>query len=146
MVALLATGAPQEPELAPGVLHTLRSAERVALARLEAVPACRGLFDSLGADGAATVRRLEYRPVTRAELPYCERGWALAYPGDPVVAVCPWKVAELPLHQVAAGVVHEALHVAGLPESPPVTGAPTSREITAAVVMGCRLETAAPLD
>lgn len=117
----------------------------MALARLE-VEACQGIFEPLGASGAATVESLRFRPPAGPlERRLCQAAAMLAYAGDPAVVVCPDRFAALPPAEQAGAVIHEALHVAGMGEAPAVAGAPTSGEITEAVREACRLETAANL-
>lgn len=120
----------------------LERAHADALQRLEELPTCRALFESMGADGRDTLGRMVYREASSdAELDLCARRSAAAITtvGGRGVALCPSRFDRLTVHGAAALVLHEALHHAGLPEAPRTPGALTTREISARVRRACGL-------
>jgi hypothetical protein len=131
--------------LLPPVLSeraTARLAEgiRVGQERLREHASCRALFERLGEDGAATLDRASYHPASpEQETRHCRRGvFALTTVGASAVALCR-GFARLSGQQAAIILIHEALHLAGQPESPAAPGAPPSLAITEMVMRGCWL-------
>jgi hypothetical protein len=120
----------------------LERAHADALQRLDELPACRALFESLGADGRDTLGRMVYREASsEVDLDMCARRSAAAITtvGGRGVALCPSTFERLTLHGATALVLHEALHHAGLTEAPQTSGARTSREISTRVHRACGL-------
>jgi len=119
---------------------TLRQAFPVALRRLLAVPDCRGLFDGLSVGGDAALRRTLYYPPSALgfDRPCRLGGIAFTATGRVQTGLCP-RFAVLPVERAALVLIHEALHFAGLPESPPTPGAMTSTEINDRIAERCGL-------
>ncbi len=118
----------------------LWAGHRLALERLEEVPACGELFAALGADGRELLGRTVYTlPAGPRENGVCLRAVAFTAPGSVRTVVCPVRFRALPRGEAAAILLHEALHLAGLGEWPYDPEAPTSKEITELVRSRCRL-------
>jgi hypothetical protein len=138
------TGIAERTLLSPALSQraTARLAEgiRVGHERLRSHASCRALFERLGRDGAATLDRASYHPASpEQESRHCRRGvYALTTVGASAVALCR-GFARLSGHQAAIILIHEALHLAGQPESPAAPGAPPSLAITEMVMKGCWL-------
>ncbi len=119
---------------------TVRVAYRLAFQRVLEVPACGALFAELDLDGFTALSSTSYsssRPGPERAL--CNRGvLAVARKGGTEIRLCP-KLRTLAHEGVAAILIHEALHTAGLGEYPANPEAPTSREITLAVLSACSL-------
>jgi hypothetical protein len=112
----------------------------LAVERLERVPECRGLFGALGADGLDLLAGAAFElPVGSEQNRLCRRAVAFTRPGSGRIVVCPVRLQAMPRRQVAAILLHEALHLAGLGEWPHDPDAPTSEEITAVVRRRCAL-------
>ena len=118
----------------------LRDAFRVAVSRLEEVPACRALFAELGADGTALLAAAVFRPPRSAdERAICQGAAAFTRVGGSETALCPRLFRALPRKRAAAVLLHEALHHAGRTEAPADPEAPSSEELTEIVEEECRL-------
>ncbi len=75
-------------------------------------------------------------PCSGGSMPHA---WSLhAGSGYPYVFLCD-RFANLPLKEAAVIIIHEALHVAGLEESPATPNRPTSQEIQNQVRQTCNL-------
>lgn len=126
----------------PRVRERLESGFTIALQRLRDIPSCRQLFSDLGADGAEMLRTTLYFPMPsiREEIKICRDGGADAATivGAASTFVCR-NFERIPDERAAIVVIHEALHHAGLSESPPDRHAPTSREINGMVADRCEL-------
>lgn len=149
-------GPPPEQRFAPWVHPAMPEAVRarlesgfdLALDRLHELPACRALFERLGADPFATLATGLYFPVDsyRREVEVCGRNLAassrgaenLAYTtvGGAPTFLCR-HFARVSTETAAVAVIHEALHHAGLSEWPGDRLAMTSAEITAMVEEAC---------
>lgn len=118
----------------------VRVAFRLALQRLFEIPACGALFVDLDLDGIAALSSTFYSsPRPGPERALCDRGaLAVARAGGSDIRVCP-GLRRFTREGVAAILIHEALHTAGLGEWPVNPEAPTSREITLAVLEACAL-------
>lgn len=118
----------------------VRVAFRLAYQRVLEVPACGALFADLELDGPTALSSTSYsssRPGPERAL--CNRGvLAVARKGGAEIRLCP-RLRNLAQPGVAAILIHEALHAAGLGEYPVDPAAPTSREITLAVLEACAL-------
>jgi len=136
---------PATPE---AVRARLEAGFALALDRLRELPACRALFERLGADAFATLASGLYFPVDsyRREVEVCGRNLAassrgaenLAYTtvGGAPTFLCR-HFARVSTETAAVAVIHEALHHAGLTEWPADRLAMTSAEITAMVEAAC---------
>jgi hypothetical protein len=125
-----------------GLRRKLDGAFLVAALRLRDRAACRALFAGLEADGLARLGATRYRAADAAGSErVCRRaGGVAAFTaiGNPVTTICP-GFDHLDVKQAAVIVVHEALHFAGLPESPATRGAMNSTEINELVAERCGL-------
>ena len=125
-----------------GMRRKLDRAFRVAALRLRERAACRALFAGLEADGLSRLGATRYRAAESAgDGRVCRRaGGVAAFTaiGNPVTTICP-SLDHLNVRQAAVILVHEALHFAGLPESPPTRGAMTSTEINDRIAERCGL-------
>lgn len=119
---------------------TVRVAYRMAFQRVLEVPACGALFAELDLDGPTALSSTSYSSSrTGPERALCDRGFlAVARKGGTEIRLCS-KLRTLAHEGVAAILIHEALHTAGLGEYPVHPEAPTSREITLAVLRACSL-------
>lgn len=143
-------GVPAPGRISPRILGScdartrvrLTAALRLAAQRVRDVPTCAALFEHLGADGIECLRVTLYQSVARGGgEEVCARGWgsvAFTRVKSPVTTLCP-GFDQLTIEQAAVAVLHEALHFAGLPESPQTPGAMTPREIDRMIRSRCRL-------
>lgn len=115
---------------------------RLAAERLGDSPRCAAMFSRLGADGLARLRENRYLPAAGTGVErVCSRGVgaaAFTTVGNSRTVICP-GFGRLDPKQAAVIVLHEALHSAGLPESPQTPGAMTSAEINDWVADRCGL-------
>lgn len=135
------TTRPREQAVLPfGVSLNLRRAYPVALARLVREPACRALFDGLATDGSDALRRtLYYPPEALGVERVCLCGSnAFTAVGRVQTGLCP-RFASLPVERAALVLIHEALHLAGLDESPQTPGGISSTEINDRIADNCGL-------
>lgn len=118
----------------------VRAAFRLAFERVIRVPECMALFNGLNKSGHTALMSTSYsssRPGPERAL--CNRGiLAVAQAGGSEIRLCP-KLQTLSHEGVAAILIHEALHTAGLGEYPVSPEAPTSEQITLAVLEACSL-------
>jgi len=132
-----------EPAIRRGIATAsairLRSGFAIALRQVRELPECHALFESLKADPEKLLGETEYLPATSdLEKSYCNRrAVAMTSVGQPVTWLCQ-IFSGLTAHQAAIVVIHEALHVGGLPERPRTVDAMTSAEINALVTRSCR--------
>lgn len=132
-----------EPAIRRGVATAaamrLRSGFAIALRQVQELPACHALFESLGSDPEKLLLETDYSAATpELERSYCSRrAVAVTNIGQPLTWVC-WTFSELTAHQAAIVLIHEALHVGGLPESPRIPNAMTSQQINTLVMSRCR--------
>jgi hypothetical protein len=115
---------------------------RIAGQRPRDVPECAQLFTGLNADGVALLGSTLYQSVadTGGER-VCGRGLdaaAFTMVRSPRTIVCP-AFDRLTVEDAAVVVLHEALHFAGLPESPLTPGAVSSSEINDRIADRCGL-------
>ena len=124
--------------LPPGVRGTLDRGWVVAHRHLAAHASCRALFNDLDADGAERLLNTIYIGASSSSgrFPCPRRVAAHTSLHRPHTCLCP-GFARLSDNSAAVVLIHEALHFAGLPESPAVTGALTSSEINQLVVENC---------
>ncbi len=129
------------PGLSKGwVADQLRRALPLADQTLAHSSACRGLFHSHGADGRQLLARTLYSPATLdQESRICGRGVAaFTSVGGDHTRLCR-TFGRLPTRRAAVVLIHEALHFAGLSESPADPAAPSSNEINRRVEESCGL-------
>lgn len=120
------------------VLAKLLRAYSVALRKLERHSQCREMFSELGADGPSTLEASKFAGVaTQVDENLCGRSVsAFTSVGSPVISICD-NFVRLSLERGALLLIHEALHSAGLRESPGYPDAMTSLEINAMVARSC---------
>jgi hypothetical protein len=126
----------------PGlVLHKINGGRSMAHRHLSRYPSCSGLFQELNADGGAILALSRFEMASaRDERRWCDRGAVmLTHVGGGVVRICGGGLERLGRGDVTALLLHEALHHAGLTESPADPQAEIPREITRRVRQSCRL-------
>ena len=129
---------PRAVGLTASLRSTLREGWALARERLRTSASCRALFEELGADGLRALDASVYAAAeARFEGTFCaRRASAFTTVGGPVTRLCRSFRRLAP--PVAAGVVvHEALHAAGLGESPSTPGALSPAEIDDRVAAAC---------
>jgi hypothetical protein len=120
-------------------LQKLEAAFEIATFSLDRVERCRDLFGQLGADGLELLGTARYRIASASEeAMICGRATAFTSIGLPIVTLCR-NFSRHSDPDAAAIILHEALHQAGLGESPVDRDALTSTEITNVVLAECRL-------
>jgi len=112
----------------------------LAVERLDGRADCARLFAELDADGTRLLSQTLYRaPLREGEAKRCRAGRAaFTVVGSPLTCVCP-SFGRLSRHDGAMILLHEALHFAGLPESPATPTAMDSRGINRLVKERCGL-------
>ena len=118
----------------------LKAAFQTALERVRRIPACRSLFEDLGADGSAALTSTIYHLAPESlDKRVCQDRDAGAFTvvGSPVTWICPRSFLKVRGLEAALLLIHEALHQAGLPEWPPHAGALSSVEINQLVARSC---------
>jgi len=112
----------------------------LAVDRLDGRADCARLFADLEADGRRLLSLTLYRaPARESEAKRCRAGRAaFTVVGSPLTCVCP-SFGRLSRHDGAMILIHEALHFAGLPESPATPAALDSRGINRLVKERCGL-------
>jgi hypothetical protein len=122
--------------------NKLDLAFRIAAQRLHDRRSCRALFSELGTDGLGRLRNTRYQSAEEVGGErVCHRGAGVAAytaVGNSRTVVCP-GFGSLNPKQAAVIVLHEALHFAGLPESPSTPGAMNPAEINEMVADRCGL-------
>ncbi len=118
----------------------LKRALLLAVQGLGERPDCGELFAALGADGREKLQATIYSgPISSAESELCRRRHAAALTtvrGRRTI-ICSPTFGELRLGRAAVVLLHEALHHAGLTESPADPGAQSAREIDRMVAVAC---------
>jgi hypothetical protein len=124
--------------LPPGVRGKLERGWFVAHRHLEEHASCRALFTDLGADGYERLHHTIYlgRPRGSDRRSCPRRVAAHTSLHRPYTQLCP-DFARLSDNWAGIVLLHEALHFAGLPESPAVPGALTSSDINQLVIDRC---------
>jgi hypothetical protein len=119
--------------------RTLTGGYLAALRRIGDAPGCRALFDQLKADPVEALATTSYFPASgRLEATLCSSGaLAVTAVGRSKTWLCS-SFAGLDVNWAALALLHEALHRAGLPESPSDPHAMTSDQITRLVTLRCR--------
>jgi hypothetical protein len=132
------------PKLDAGITGRLRArlaqAFAVATQRVREVDGCAALFGSLQRDGLELLRSTRYalaQPGVSTDT--CSRPEVPAFTavGSPATWVCP-LFERLPNDAAAVTLLHEALHYAGLRESPTYPNSLKPAEINLMVRRGCR--------
>jgi len=118
----------------------ISDAFELALERVHEVPECRGLFAKLDAEGAATLGKVIFLPIGRAQArgDVCRGVSAYTMVGGGPVRVCR-DFSRLSDSQAAMVIIHEALHHAGLTEYPQDPNGMTSNQINGMVAEQCGL-------
>ncbi len=125
-------------DLASSVERRLEEAFAIARHRLREQPSCRRLFEPFGKDGTAALAVTRYVPATLVqEKRHCRHASALTAVRSPITRLCR-SFARLPNEIAAQVLIHEALHYAGMPESPMDPTALDSATINALVARSCR--------
>jgi hypothetical protein len=124
--------------LDPKLVSKLQRGFAIALDRLERHAPCRLLFEELDDDGVAKLFKTIYLSARREDLRrLCrDRNAAYTYLSLPHTRLCP-AFGRLSDTRAAIIVLHEALHYAGLEESPTFPDAMTSAEINRMVESHC---------
>jgi hypothetical protein len=118
----------------------ISDAFELALERVREVPECRELFARFDAEGKATLGRVIFLPIGRAQArgDVCRGVSAYTMVGGGPVRVCR-EFSRLSDSQAAMVIIHEALHHAGLTEYPQDPGGMTSNQIHGMVAERCGL-------
>lgn len=125
------------PSMDADTRSKLAAALARAAARVEASPECAGLFAELGADGADVLAGSFYFPAPLRQMEStCRRATAYTYVGKETTFLCR-GFASLTDERAALVIIHEALHHAGLAESPYELSAQTSAAINDMVRKAC---------
>jgi len=126
-----------QPSMNSKIRSKLTTAFDLAVARVEESPQCAGLFVEIGADGIEMLATTLYFPAPVAKkTTTCRRSEAYTYVGEAPTFLCS-NFRSLTAEQGAVVLIHEALHHAGLEESPWTPGAPSSAAINQAVRTAC---------
>ena len=127
-------------ELSIREVFMLRVGFRLAFERVRELPECAALFNGLELNGPTSLALTTYTaPQEAAERAVCERGAiAVTRAGQLRIRICP-SLLNLAKEGVAAILIPEALHAAGLGEWPVDPDGPTSGDITRAVLEACAL-------
>jgi hypothetical protein len=144
MTAVAATSASArtiDPWIHPAMSDRMQSKLRVAfdtaMARVQEVPECGGLFAQLGADPIDSLSKAMYFQASAyKETTRCKGAAAFTYVGDRPTRLCR-RFETLTDDWAAMIVVHEALHGAGLTEKPYDPKAMTSGAINKMVRKAC---------
>lgn len=124
----------------PTTRSKLTSAFALAMSRVADTPECAGLFSDLGADAAEMLATSLYFPAPAAHrTSTCRRAVAYTYVGAAPTYLC-GGFSSLTDDRAALVLVHEALHHAGLPESPSDPRAMSSVVINEMVRKACGFE------
>jgi hypothetical protein len=115
----------------------LRAAYFTAVDRLRRGMECRALFVPLEADGVEMLMRSVYaRANAGMEATWCRHAVAGTSVGKSMVFLCR-RFATLPVEEAATILIHEALHRAGMSESPLDRGCMTGDAISEMVRRAC---------
>lgn len=117
----------------------LKAAYLTAVDRVHRSSECRALFSPLDADGVEMLTRSVYsRANAGMEATWCRHAVAGTSVGKKMVFLCR-RFANLPAEEAATILIHEALHRAGMSESPLDRGCMTGDEISEMVRRACFL-------
>lgn len=124
-------------DLPPREYQTLSRSYVLALERVADRPACRELFDSLGAEGAKLLEKTYYLRAKQEDAETCTNGVvAFTRLHDYRCWICP-RFGGLSVDAGAMILIHEALHMAGLPEDTAPNGEQSSFGINRIVHNKC---------
>lgn len=127
------------PDMPGGVKSKLEAAFDIALDRVQMVGDCAGLFHELGADPLEILKTGLYFPTNvQREHVLCTRSMAQTIVGSAPTWICR-NITAYPDEKIAAVLIHEALHHAGLPEDETGRTAKSSGSITRTVEKKCDL-------
>jgi len=112
----------------------------VALERVRDLASCSALFDPLDTSGVEMITNSFYiEPSVAEKRELCTGGvTAFTQVGSRVTRLCP-SFGDVDRQTAALLLIHEALHSAGMPESPSTAGALTPMEINNLVKKACGL-------
>ena len=118
--------------------ESVEVAFEIAAQRVQEVESCSDLFAEFGVDAMETLDKAVYMPVfSRHKVKkVCGRNLAYTFVGGPSTFICP-KFGRVSDQHAAMVIIHEALHIAGLEESPTNPGAMTSQQINSMVAKNC---------
>ncbi len=121
----------------PKVRRKIEAAFEIAVRRIRDVEACESLFTQLNADGIEMLQTALYFPATAyRETTLCQRAVAATHVGGSPTVICR-NITGYSDEDAALVLIHEALHHAGLPESPVNRGSNTSKAINHTVGKRC---------
>ena len=120
--------------------RNLVTGHSLALERVREDPACSALFSNFAASGVEKMARTFYvAPSAVERREFCVGGvTAFTQVGSRVTRLCP-AFGDMDRRNAALTLIHEALHSAGMPESPSTDGAMTPGEINDLVGTACGL-------
>jgi len=112
----------------------------VSLERVREIPSCNALFEPFAASGVDKMTTSFYvAPNANERRELCVGGvTAFTQVGRRVTRLCP-GFGDVDRQTAAQTLIHEALHSAGMPESPSTAGARTPSEINRLVKRACGL-------
>jgi hypothetical protein len=112
----------------------------VALERVREIPSCSDLFETFTTSGVEKMTHTFYvAPNAIENREFCVGGvTAFTQVGSRVTRLCP-AFGDVDRQTAALLLIHEALHSAGMPESPSTAGARTPSEINRLVKRACGL-------
>lgn len=118
--------------------RNLFSGFAVALERVREIPSCGALFETFTVSGVEMMAHTFYvAPNVVEDREFCVGGvTAFTQLGGRVTRLCP-SFGDVDRQTAALLLIHEALHSAGMPESPSTAGAFTPNEINRLVKSAC---------
>ena len=122
-----------------GLRNSVEVAFEIAAQRVQEVEACSELFAEFGVDAVETLGSALYMPLFsyRDVKELCgRRNLAFTFVGSPLTFICP-DFERVSDQRAALIIIHEALHNAGLEESPRYSGAKTAYAINSMVTKSC---------
>jgi hypothetical protein len=131
--------------LSSGSIRNLRLGHVLALEMVRSRPTCRALFAPLAGSGVESISTTHYAATTDRDRARVCAGGVAAFTtvGGRVTWLCP-EFGNLGPRAAALTLIHEALHSAGMAESPSTAGALTAWEIDALVGRACGAPPVAP--
>jgi hypothetical protein len=126
--------------LETGSARNLFTSFAVALDRMREIPTCSALFEPFAASGVEQMANSFYiAPSAGEKREFCVGGVAaFTQVGSRVTRLCA-AFGEVDRQTAALLLIHEALHSAGMPESPSTAGALSPSEINRLVKRACGL-------
>lgn len=124
-------------DLHPREYQTLTSSYALALEIVQTNPACRALFDEYGADGRNVLSKAFFLRAKPEHSAICTNGVvAFTHVRGHRCWICP-RFGGLSTTAGAMILIHEALHMAGMPEDPEPSGPQSSYGINRIVHRTC---------